>query len=89
MGQDPAGEEVTELLLHEGWEASAVGTMRGLAEEGLEVSVDDRVKQTLLCRAWLMGAMVRAQRPRTMRVTRVIVMPECLGQMPRQFALPL
>jgi hypothetical protein len=41
VGQDPASEEVAELLLYEVWQADALGAMRRLPEEGLEGVADE------------------------------------------------
>ena len=46
MGEDPARQELAELLLHELRQAGAVGCPGGLAEECFQVPADDRVEQS-------------------------------------------
>ena len=48
MGEDAAGEELAELLLHELRQAGAVGPMSCFAERGLQVRADDGVEDTAL-----------------------------------------
>ena len=43
MGEDAAGEEFAELLLHELGQARARGAAGRLAEKGLQVGADDGV----------------------------------------------
>ena len=43
MGQDPAVEELTRLLLGEAGQAVAVAAVSDYAEEGLQVLADDGV----------------------------------------------
>ena len=56
VGQDATGEEVTEFLFYEVWQAGPVGAMCGLAEEDLEVLANDRVENAPLRRARLVGS---------------------------------
>ena len=44
VGEDAAGEELAELLLHEPGQADALGAAGRLAEKGLQVGADDGVK---------------------------------------------
>jgi hypothetical protein len=48
MGQDAAGEELTELLLDEAGQAVAVAAVGDVLEEGLEVLTDDGVQHGVL-----------------------------------------
>ena len=52
MGEDAAGEELAELLLHELGQAGAVGTVSRFAEKSLQVRADDGVEDTALRLAW-------------------------------------
>jgi hypothetical protein len=62
VGQNPAGEEVPELLLHEVRQAGALGALRRYAEKGFQVLADDRVENAPLRRARLVGSVVPCRR---------------------------
>ena len=55
MGEDAAGQELAELLLHELGETPAVGALGRFAEKGLQMGADDRVEDAALRAAWAVG----------------------------------
>ena len=57
MGQDPAREELAELLLDEAGQAVSVAAVGGFPEEGLQMFADDGVKHGVLGVARLIRAM--------------------------------
>jgi len=48
VGQDPAREELAELLLDEAGQAVSVAAVRGFSQEGLEVLANDGVQDGVL-----------------------------------------
>jgi hypothetical protein len=52
VGQDAAGEELAELLLHELRQAGTVGTVSRFAEKGLQVSADNGMEDAALRLTW-------------------------------------
>ena len=55
VGENAAGQELAELLLHEPGEAGAVGALGRFLEKGLEVGADNGVKDAALRVAWAVG----------------------------------
>jgi hypothetical protein len=64
VGEDAAGDELAELLLHEPGQAPAVGTLGRFAEKGLQVSADDGVEDAALRVTWAVGRALEAHGPR-------------------------
>jgi hypothetical protein len=56
VGQDPAREELAELLLDEAGQAAAVAAVRDFSEEGLQVLPNDGVEDRVLGVAGLIPA---------------------------------
>ena len=63
MGEDPTGEELAELLLHEPGEAGAGGAVVGVAEKSLQMGADDGVEDAALRVAWAVGRAYESHGP--------------------------